>query len=337
MNTENNQERCFIHNVRLDDHFTITSNLTPKDENLSWAAKGVLWYILSQSKNWKVHTWQLADIYDGDKRGNGLDAIKSIIKELRAHGYIDYKKYQDEEGKWCHRYDVYPMKVKDFQKIIPEVVEPPLVKPPLVKPPILTSNKVNKKLINKPPTPTPSNEVLVGGLSSKDKFSNKNENNKFPYLCLESVSIHINDKIRLTDEYSEDVVQKSLAFVNSEDFKLQGTLDQAIFYFCKHPEHIKETKDEIDNRKMRENEEESIKITMRRRISDNICYESMKYIRENEMNPDLSPRSLIEYIEFIINDKVQKIKYDQSNFREFIKKILKQLGLPVFEIVNELP
>lgn len=115
-----NTSTSTIHNVRLDSQFTITSNTTPADPNLSWAAKGLLWYILSRDPNWQVHVWQLAKIYIGNQKGGKRDAIQKLIKELRDAGYVKYTKYQNAEGQWHHRYDVYPMPNPDFQKKIPE-------------------------------------------------------------------------------------------------------------------------------------------------------------------------------------------------------------------------
>lgn len=133
------QENSTIHNVRLDTHFTITANSTPADPNLSWAAKGLLWYILSRPKDWKVYVWQLREIYQGKKKGNKKDAIQSLLRELREAGYVKYIKYRDSRGKWAHRYDVYPMPIKDFQKIIPERDHPAPDHPAPGNPVILTS------------------------------------------------------------------------------------------------------------------------------------------------------------------------------------------------------
>lgn len=131
-----------IHNVRLDSHFTITPNSSAQDPNLSWSAKGLLWYILTRPADWQIHISHLAQIYEGSKRGNKTDAIKEIIKELRNNGYVKYTKSRNSTGQWVHRYDVYPMPIKDFQKIIPEGDKPPLVKPPVVKPPIIQSTEL---------------------------------------------------------------------------------------------------------------------------------------------------------------------------------------------------
>lgn len=141
---KNSQESTIatIHNVRLDSHFTITPNSSAQDPNLSWSAKGLLWYILTRPSDWSIHIWQLAQIYEGSKRGNKTDAIKEVIKELRNNGYIKYTKSRNSMGQWVHRYDVYPMPQKDFKIIIPERDNPPLAGPPVAKPSIIQSTEL---------------------------------------------------------------------------------------------------------------------------------------------------------------------------------------------------
>lgn len=113
-----------IHNVKLDKHFTVTANSTPADPNLSWEAKGLLWYILSRDENWRVYVKQLVTIYSGEKkRGHKRDAIRDILTELKQAGYVTYTKTKDARGRWQHRYDVYPMPVQNFQKNYPQ--QPP--------------------------------------------------------------------------------------------------------------------------------------------------------------------------------------------------------------------
>lgn len=131
-----------IERISFSDHFLMTPNSLWEDESISFQAKGLLGYLLSRPKNWKVNPWHLSEIYKGDRRGNGLDGIKAMIKELRTAGYITYSKSHGEKGLWIHKYKVYPMPQKDFQKIYPEMVKPPLVEPAEVKPSILTSTEL---------------------------------------------------------------------------------------------------------------------------------------------------------------------------------------------------
>lgn len=161
-------QNATIHNIRLDSHFTITSNDNPADVNLSWGAKGLLWYLLSKPADWNVRLWQLSEIYTGTKRGNGSDAIYGFIKELRENGFIKYTKSQNELGHWQHRYDVYPMKIPDFQNKFPQPVKPDVVKPALVKPVISLSTEL-------PRTESPNNDIPLSSSSRASEVIDDDE------------------------------------------------------------------------------------------------------------------------------------------------------------------
>ena len=147
MSKTDERSHATIHNNRLDSQFTITANSTPADTSLSWAAKGLLWYLVSQTSDWVCRTDEIAKIYNGNSRGNGQDAIKSIMRELRDARYVIYTKKKLPDGTWTHRYDVYPTPQ-------PEVVEPPVVKPPLI-----LYNKISSSSLL--PNPTDSTEEIV--------------------------------------------------------------------------------------------------------------------------------------------------------------------------------
>lgn len=132
-----NQE---IHFTQFEeDNFVCIPNATIRNRELSWGAKGLLAYLLSHSKDWKIKTSQLYSFYQGEcVKGNGQDSVKSFIKELRKLKYIIYKKTRDKNGRWVHHYILFkkPCTDEQFKIIFPEVVKPPLVEPTLVKPPI---------------------------------------------------------------------------------------------------------------------------------------------------------------------------------------------------------
>ncbi len=131
------QDNTLIHRPVLISNFTIVNNAIMEHPKLEWFSKMILIYILSRPKNWEVHTWQLASVYQGDKRGNGINAIRTALNELKKYGYVVYKKFQDEKGQWKHRYEVYPEPVDLFQKIFPHIVKPDVVEPDMVEPCLL--------------------------------------------------------------------------------------------------------------------------------------------------------------------------------------------------------
>jgi hypothetical protein len=133
----------YIHNIRLESQFTTTCNSSASDSRLSFAARGLLWYLVSRPSNWKIHRSQLAKQYTGKERGNGRDAVDKMMRELIRYGYVVYKKTKSKEGYWVHSYNVYPMPVGKYEEI--KIKIPHTVKPRTVNPPYKVINNDNNK------------------------------------------------------------------------------------------------------------------------------------------------------------------------------------------------
>ena len=116
---------------RRTENFTTIHNHSLKNNNLSWKAKGILAYIMSLPEDWEIHTKELMK-----HASDGRDSLMSGIKELREHGYVDYKKYKDDDtGKFIHNYDVYD----EPQTGNPEVENPTMDNPTLENPSVKQS------------------------------------------------------------------------------------------------------------------------------------------------------------------------------------------------------
>jgi hypothetical protein len=65
-----------------------------EDDRLSWAARGLLCYLLSRPDDWKVL------VHDLRKRGNlGRDGIYRLLRELRTVGYARFLRLRDRNGR----------------------------------------------------------------------------------------------------------------------------------------------------------------------------------------------------------------------------------------------
>lgn len=74
--------------------YTIVQSQTIEDARLSWAARGLLLYLLAKPDNWKVI------VKDLQRRGDlGRDGIYGLLKELREVGYIKFIKNRTEDGR----------------------------------------------------------------------------------------------------------------------------------------------------------------------------------------------------------------------------------------------
>ncbi len=91
-----------IRQPRPTANYTIVDNLTIRDTRLSWAARGILIYLLSMPDNWRTSADRLATCGP-----NGRTYIQSALTELEAVGYVRRKKTQDERGRWSTELHVY--------------------------------------------------------------------------------------------------------------------------------------------------------------------------------------------------------------------------------------
>lgn len=208
-----------INAIRFDRDFTIISNSTFHDENLTIGARGLLAYLLTCPPNWKIHTWQLAKIYSGKKKGNGLDAIKELMKELRQQGYIRYSKSKDDKGLWIHNYQIYPIPFKDFQKIYPERDHPAVDHPAVVNPSLTTNNELTNNELNVCVVPdNPAVRYCEVITSSKGKV-------KFTYEDLMSkVVLERKDWIQSEIEAAWEIICKYGQPVNDWFHFIDGTI-----------------------------------------------------------------------------------------------------------------
>lgn len=132
--TPNSTEKNIrIHHHRLDKEYSILPNHGAENDKLSWAAKGLLWYMISRQSTFEIHSWHLASLHKGTKRGGGIAGIRVMLDELKKEGYLVHHKYQNKQGHWEHRYDLYPIPAEDFQKMFPDRVKPYVAEPSTVK------------------------------------------------------------------------------------------------------------------------------------------------------------------------------------------------------------
>ena len=74
--------------------FLIIDQQAVEDPRLSWAARGLLGYLLSRPDDWKVL------IKDLQRRGDlGRDGIYKLVKELREAGYVHFHRARDHQGR----------------------------------------------------------------------------------------------------------------------------------------------------------------------------------------------------------------------------------------------
>ena len=93
-------EEKYIFRTKVEKEFTIIRNALLSDERLSWAARGLLAYLLSKSDTWIVRNSDLIKMSPaGDYK------VRQILQELEQAGYIRREKFRDKKGLWaCNTY-----------------------------------------------------------------------------------------------------------------------------------------------------------------------------------------------------------------------------------------
>ena len=79
--------------VEKNKNFVVMCNYHLKDKSLSLKAKGLLSIILSLPDDWKYNQKGLASLST-----DGLDSIRTTLKELEHHGYVRRERIRTPEG-----------------------------------------------------------------------------------------------------------------------------------------------------------------------------------------------------------------------------------------------
>lgn len=126
-----------IYRTQKTRNYTTVGNEFINDPSLSAKAKGILLYLLSKPDNWETRTEDIVA-----HMADGIDSIKSGIKELRLAGYMLRKQVQNKEGRfvgWETRVFETPLPKVDFpsdgktesgktrNRKIPKSENPPLI------------------------------------------------------------------------------------------------------------------------------------------------------------------------------------------------------------------
>ena len=98
-----------VRSPRPRDNFSIVSNAVIRDQTLSWKARGLLIYVLSQPDHWRTSSAHLAAISP-----EGIHAVRSGLKELEEHGYLRRARTQQPNGTWRHDILIYDCPVENL-------------------------------------------------------------------------------------------------------------------------------------------------------------------------------------------------------------------------------
>ena len=142
-----------------------------KNKALSYKAKGLLTFMLSVPPEWD---WSMAGL--STLASDGIDGVRSGIRELEKHGYLSRRRIRDSSGK-----------LGDIEYTIHEIPQSPQSDSPILEKPILEKPILAKPMLENPiqvlPTqvfPTQENPMQINNNQSSINELNTKElsNNK---------------------------------------------------------------------------------------------------------------------------------------------------------------
>ena len=109
-----------VFRVEKTANYTVMSNTHLKDRRLSYKSKGLLSVILSLPPDWDYTITGLSVI-----AADGIDSVKTAIKELEQYGYVSRTQLRDERGRMAqNEYRVYENPTDNPDYVSPEQVSP---------------------------------------------------------------------------------------------------------------------------------------------------------------------------------------------------------------------
>jgi len=137
--------------AKRDRNFTVIDNCVFADKQLSFAAIGLLCYLLSKPDNWAVSAQHLTTVTEDTAKESGINAVHNLLKELREVGFLVMKKQKTGEADYFV-FDVPQTKKPNQEK--PNQEKPNQEKPNQEKPDVLI-NTESKQELNNNNTPLP--------------------------------------------------------------------------------------------------------------------------------------------------------------------------------------
>ena len=137
-----------VFKIEKNKNYKVMSNYHLRDKNLSSKAKGLLSSMLSLPDNWD---YSLAGLCSISKESR--DGIRSILKELQEHHYVEIEKVRGNKGYFEYNYLIY--EIPHFidlenEQNNPDTENPHLDTPNVEMPTQINTNKINtKKQIDK--------------------------------------------------------------------------------------------------------------------------------------------------------------------------------------------
>ena len=133
---------------RPETKFYTLDKAISEDERLSWAARGLLIFLLGKPDNWEVSvTHLIKQTSKAIGKSSGRDAVRVIIKELEAAGYMAVDRARNDGGSFngmaytvCERPQTENPSMGSPQTENPATAKPAPAKPAPENPPLIKND-----------------------------------------------------------------------------------------------------------------------------------------------------------------------------------------------------
>lgn len=120
-----------VFKIEKNKNYTIMSNYHLRDRNLTLKAKGLLSFMLSLPEDWDYSLNGLCAVCK-----EGIDAIRSTLKELKENNYLIVERKRNEKGLFEYNYLIYeqPQNIEKNKENHPYMENPYMDKPNMENP-----------------------------------------------------------------------------------------------------------------------------------------------------------------------------------------------------------
>lgn len=129
-------------------NFYILDKTISEDRRLTWGARGLLIYLLGKPDHWQVSTQALISETQGSRNPTGRDAVRAMLGELIAAGYMQRIPARSDDGR-LSGYDYSVSETCDSPGIAPETDYPAPVEPGPANPPLVSTDEKARTELDK--------------------------------------------------------------------------------------------------------------------------------------------------------------------------------------------
>ena len=188
-----------VFKIEKTKDYTIMSNYHLRDRSLSYKAKGLLSFMLSLPEDWDYSLAGLCAISKESK-----DGIRSILRELQEHHYIEIEKVRGDKGYFEYNYLIY--EIPHYVEVENELNNPDMENPYLDVPHLETPTQINTNIIN-------TNKQIDKDDKSKSSFFVPEEHNNLTLELINNNYISENDmQIFYYDKLFEGLLEEGNSY-----------------------------------------------------------------------------------------------------------------------------